>query len=229
MNTRNTNNQRYKEAGEQAGRVINDFISIADELARRFADEIPATQKPAQKSARHNAGVADPEYSNADSSSGSAANDQEPEWQRAGEYLRELREAAGYTVDGFATAINRPGAARKMKTVEQGLETLPAEWLDQISALLKQQDPQAFTNKLCELYDVDEQDSVKTDSTDKTATADTTPAGGLLLAKRRYALAELFDGERLEKLSDSEFERLLEFTRSSSDAALRLMENDQTS
>ena len=139
MNARNSNQQKYSNAGEQAGRVIGEFMSIADELSKRFEKGFSETSRTCDASAQNDKQTADSASPTNSASYATVGEDQlhngfdgdrdlENEWRQAGEYLCELRKAAGYTVDGLAKAINSQGAARKINSVEEGRDRFPEDW-----------------------------------------------------------------------------------------------------
>lgn len=242
MNARNSNQQKFSDAGEQAGRVISEFISLADDFSKRFEKEFSATSQSCRASrgdtdfASNTAGGEAHQRSEYENTSGSQESaNLENEWRNAGEYLRELREAAGYTVDGFARAMNRQGAARKIKSVEEGRELFPEDWLDQMSALLKQNDPMEFFERLRGLYEpsdtVEPSDISAVNSTHDTSPAKPVAAGAAkpgatsssVVRKRRAKLQSLFNDDQLHELSDRQFEELLAFVETNFQSALQLV------
>jgi len=135
MNSRhNSDQQKYKDAGEQAAHVIGEFMSIANDFSRRFGGGFPEPGPANEESHKSYRGSHDADSTSDDRATYNAAEG----IQQAGEYLRELREAAGYSIDGFAQAMNRQNAATKIESVEAGRDVFPKDWLEQISALLKQ-------------------------------------------------------------------------------------------
>ena len=223
--------QKYKDAGEQAARVVSEFMSIANDFSRRFGSGF-SEHNPANDDSSHNsycgsrtrsttAGSADASSGTDSTTDNSAQYNAAEQFKQAGEYLRELREAAGYSIDGFAEAMNRQNAATKIKSVEAGHDVFPNAWLDQISALLKQNDPAEFFDKLRNLYD-DTEHSVEK-PVDNTATDH--QAASSLASGRREKLNEIFTDESLEGLSDSQFEELSAFIKSNYQAALQLVGN----
>jgi len=148
MNSRhNSDQQKYKDAGEQAAHVIGEFMSIANDFSRRFgagfSEHNPANDDTSREST---GGSCNTRSKSADSTSHNASDHGQSShrpynaaegFQQAGEYLREMREAAGYSIDGFAKAMNRQNAATKIESVEAGRDVFPKDWLDQISTLLK--------------------------------------------------------------------------------------------
>lgn len=260
MNSRhNSDQQKFKDAGEQAAKVFGEFISIADEFSRRLEGGISDVCKATTAGKRAEGGYQQ-SYARTDgqnhsswqnqsdrqhqrysqdrpaeqndyadenrfASDNRSANDaiDDHRWQMAGEYLREMREAAGYTIEGFAKAMNRNKAAEKIISVEAGYETFPKDWLDQISSLLQQQDPLAFFEKLRSLYDLDEQRTAATSTAEYDTAANTVSPTASVASVRRQRLAGIFTDESLENLSDSEFEELAGFIETNYQAAIQLV------
>ncbi len=216
MDSRHTsdNNQRYTDAGEQAARVIGEFISMATEFSRKLDDGINSATK-AKYSEPENGGhsAASTEENHAHEHIEEHFNEQ---MQKAGEYLRELREAAGYTIDGFAKAMNRENASSTVEAAEAGREVFPQEWFDQAVAVLQHRDPLEFFDKLRKCYEpASEEPSACSDKvsgvTDK-------------ITARREKLHALFaNNQDLADLTDSQFEELASFMQANFDAALQLV------
>ncbi len=231
MNSRHySDKQKYKEAGEQAARVIGEFMSIANDLSRKFGDgspeHIPANDNTVHKSYSESGNVdSTSNHRNTDDVHNSATD----EFQQAGEYLRELREAAGYSIDGFARAMNRQNAANKIESVEAGHDVFPNDWLDQISALLKQNDPMGFFDKLRSLYDANNSSEESADSNsrdqfrNKASDDYDSRVASSVTSSRRAKLNEIFTDETLEDLSDEQFEELSDFIKTNYLAALQLV------
>jgi len=205
MNSRHdSDQQRYSQAGEQAARFINELVSIAGEFSKKFdpdfnrSGDVSDTVSSASKEYR--------------SSGGSADEWQKDEWNRAGEYLREMREAGGYTIDGFARAINRHDAERTIEAAEAGAEIFPTHWLQQASELLKQSDPNEFLDKLRNCYADDRQTHYGADKVND------------VQSSRQQQLASVFsDSDALEGLTESQFEQLRGFMQSNYQSALKLV------
>lgn len=247
MDSRHTSDQqKFKDAGEQAARVIGEFMSLANDFSKRFENgfcdpESVRENRAHDRGVYENTGSASADNSSADRSNTHGyrntdrantgwayADDIADEFRNAGEYLRELREAAGYTVDSFAQAMNRHNAAQKIKSVEAGREVFPNDWLDQISALLKQNDPAEFFDKLRNLYEPDNMHGRK-DQHNRDygeSSNDGKPQTAYAVASaRREKLNEIFTDETLSSLSDSQFEELSEFIKTNYQAALQLVRN----
>ena len=229
MNSRHdSDQQKYKDAGEQAARVIGEFMSIANDFSRKFgggfSEHNPANDNTVHKSHNESCSADSTSKHRGTDNTHSSATD---EFQRAGEYLHELREAARYSIDGFARAMNRQNATNKIESVESvesveaGRDTFPNDWLDQISALLKQNDPMEFFDKLRSLYDVEHSAE---ESTNNDASNDyDSQVVSAVASSRRKKLNEIFTDEALEGLSDDQFEELSGFIKTNYLAALQLV------
>jgi len=241
MDSRHTSDQqKFKDAGEQAARVIGEFMSLANDFSKRFENGFCDPESTRANGAREkygdhrNPGNSSANNSNAygaearEARAERAANDIADEFQNAGDYLRELREAAGYTVDSFARAMNRHNATQKIKSVEAGREVFPNDWLDQISALLKQNDPTEFFDKLRNLYEPehahDHEEQHKRNNSDSFNEGKPQSAYAIASA-RREKLNEIFTDETLSSLSDNQFEELSDFIKTNYLAALQLVRN----
>ncbi len=233
MDSRHTSSdkQRFTEAGEQAARVIGEFMSFANEFSKRLdggfdtvasgnseSRQRHSSRKPFDKNTRDESGrQADYEKSDHRYQSDEA-------WKEAGDYLRELREAAGYTIDGFARAMNRQDARTTVEAAEAGREVFPDEWFDQAVEVLRHRDPLEFFDRLRGLYEpvaatADEQVAIRTQGP-----VDKQP--DQQRDKRRQTLSAIFsDDETLAQLTDSQFEDLAGFMQSNYQAALELVRN----
>ena len=232
----NSDQQRYTNAGEQAAQFIGEFMSIANDFSRRFGDSFsesnPANEPSNDDPSRESRGrTCNTRSKTTDSADGGTANHTTHSaaegFQQAGEYLREMREAAGYSIDGFAKAMNRQNAVTKIESVEAGREEFPNDWLDQISALLKQNDPMEFFDKLRSLYDVEQSAEESPDNVhganDQEQSHHTSRPVSAVASKRREKLNEIFTDDTLEGLSESQFEELSEFIKTNYHAALQLV------
>ena len=102
--------------------------------------------------------------------------------------------------------------------MEAGRDIFPDEWLDQISALLKQNDPLEFIEKMRGLYETEAHSANDAESSDEQAVnADSS------VDQRRRKLQGIFSDEQLENLTDSQFEELLVFVETNCQAALQLV------
>lgn len=231
MDSRHSSDQqKFKDAGEQAARVIGEFMAMANDFSKRFESGFSGQQAPEYESRYQRKGdetaysKSKAEYTG-QNNNWHRQNQHTDDWQTAGEYLRELRETAGYTIDSFAKAMNRQNAASKIKSVEAGRDVFPNDWLDQISALLKQNDPMEFFEKLRSLYEQDVETSERAHTASSASDEDHAELVDPVVRQRREALAALFTDESLEGLSDSQFEELSGFIKTNYQAALQLVRN----
>ena len=99
MNTHRTSNEkeRFTEAGEQAARVVSEFLSIASEFSQKFD----------RGSTDANNSVDKPFSAHRDGQSESHQHRPNQEWQDLAETLSHLREAAGGAMESFANTINQ--------------------------------------------------------------------------------------------------------------------------
>lgn len=110
---------KFEQAGAQAAQVLGKFIHLASEIGREFnTQQTDQAQSTTRRSAE--------------------------ELRDIGEQLRRFRESAGYTLDGFAKAmeaqLNTTDVADKIDAIEQGRSELPAHWSQALAALLAQCD-----------------------------------------------------------------------------------------
>lgn len=240
----NLHQQKIRDAGEQAGRVLGEFISIAEDFSKRFEREFSAKGNSCQRKTDHHsshndscvdAGV-DPgssqvqgsepvktDYKSSDNPSDPNNNQHSGEsnpYYNAGEFLRQLRENAGETIDGFSRSPNGQDADHQANSVEAGHDRFPDEWLHQISALLTQNDPLEFIKKLSQLYE----------SETSAETADSKPDNTTALAdgvadQRKHRLNSIFSDEQFQNLTDKQFEELSGFVESSYQTGLKLIRN----
>ncbi len=169
-NHRDTN--QFSEAGEQAVRLIGQFVTIASDLGRTLGDGVDL---------------------NARSSGKPADSDASEVLRESGKKLREFREAAGYSIEAFAKALDRQGAEAAVAAAEAGRSAFPKPWLERAASLLSNGDPLAFYENFYRCYD--SEDSVTGESD--------------LGAERAESLAEMFHGDsQLGKLSEHQFAKL---------------------
>ncbi|MEM7256165.1 MAG: hypothetical protein AAF404_02130 [Pseudomonadota bacterium] len=154
--------EKFEKAGAQAAEVLGKFIHLASEIGREFNTH---QDSPVQRSTDRRA----------------------EDLQDIGEQLRRFRESAGYTLDGFARALEaqlgQADVAEKINAVENGQSELPAHWSQALAALLAQCDvDMLYKNRPAE-----------------TAAADT----------RAARLAKMFSEDaELDQLSDDDFDKL---------------------
>lgn len=124
MTAKNTGSgDRYERSGEQAAKLVGQFVSMANHFGQSFKQSMNATS------------------SGADQAAGDDDN-----LQRAGRYVRKMRAAAGFSVDDFAQAmgIELAQARSKIEDAENGLAPLPREWLAKAADALRVEDPLDF-------------------------------------------------------------------------------------
>jgi ribosome-binding protein aMBF1 (putative translation factor) len=180
--------EQFEKAGAQAAEVLGRFVQFATDLSREF-DTGRNSQNPS-----------------ASDNPQSAANEADDILRDVGERLRELRETAGYTIDGFATALesvleNQRQHAEPVKetidAVETGRKAPPDEWAQAFSSLLG-------SNEVKNLF---EQLGVSS----KATTAETSQ-----VPSRADRLSAVFaDDHTLNDLSEAEFEKLVDFMNAS--------------
>lgn len=235
MNARDKlNQQKFRDAGEQAGFVFGEFMTIAEDVGRRFETELSAknrSYKPAtnHNSSHHDSGVdsescqrqsSEPvktDYKDEDNS-GSSNNNHYSDWHNASEFLHQLREHAEDTVDGFARSINRQGAECKARPIGEEQDRFQGEWLHQISDLLKKNDPSDFLDKLSQLY-APETSVNNTDGELENTTVKT----DVVADQRKRKLDNIFSDEQLQHLTEKQFEVLLGLVETNYRAALNLI------
>ncbi len=231
MDSRHTSSdkQRYTEAGEQAARVIGEFMSFANEFSKKLDSVASGGSEAGERHAtsRQDGGHAHTGSASEDESrrqprheGGHNRYQADVAWREAGDYLRELREAAGFTIDGFAKAMNREDARSTVEAAEAGREVFPKDWFDQAVEVLRHRDPLEFFDRLRALYEPG-QGSGSADVQGNIRAQD--PA-----VLRRQKLSAIFsDDETLAQLSDSQFEDLAGFMQSNYQAALQLVRDKQ--
>jgi len=201
MNTDNTSDDRdkFKEAGEQAARVVGEFFTMAGEFSRRFEENFDQHRESAnQHDHRRTTGYNDKRTEKLDE-----------DWRKAKDYLNNAGDAAGAALDGFASGIKKGSANDAGRRAGEWSGQRSAEWMDQASDLLRQTNPADFFDKL-KTYCEPTGEQTKTSAT----------------SARHEKLNELFsDQEALGALTDQQFEELFEFMQSNYQAALQLVRN----
>jgi len=220
--------QKYNDAGEQVARVISEFVSLAGEFSKKFE------QTAEQVAGQHQ----NPRYT-ADADSNHKTHDaNNPEsvdqvWKAAGDYLQELRLAAGYTIDGFAKAMNQQGADDTIRAAEEGRELFPMAWLEQASKVLNENDPREFIDTMQRRY----QESIDTFTEAANQVANQVAGSNhsgqsarystLPMSDRQSKIAAIFTDESMKDLTDEQFEQLLTFVRANYDSAIQLVKNQK--
>ena len=194
----NNSADQFEKAGAQAAEVFGRFVNIAAGLSREFAD--------AKHGSRHGASEPGDTSTGAEHSHKNYSSDGDAVLREVGEQLRELREAANYTLDGFANALSsildgdlQSGkVARTIDAVESGREAPPGEWAQAFSSLLGSNDVGKLFDQLSGRHDAE------------------SPANESQLTNRAKQLSEIFTTDpQLEDLSDEEFEKLSAFLNAS--------------
>jgi len=232
--------QKYNDAGEQVARVLSEFVSLAGEFSKKF--EQTAEQVAGQH--QNNRYTTDAESRHVDKGHEEDQTVNRPEsvdqvWKAAGDYLQELRLAAGYTIDGFAKAMNQQGADDTIRAAEAGRELFPMAWLEQASKVLNENDPREFIDTMQRRY----QESIDTfteaanqvanqvagQTAGNTTSQATTHEGraarfsAQAMGDRQLKLAAVFSDESMKDLTDEQFEQLLTFVRANYNSALQLV------
>lgn len=176
--------EKFERAGAQAAEVLGRFINIASELGREF-----------------NRG-------NGADSSGPSRERTGEELREVGEQLRRFRESAGYTLDGFANALenqlNSVDVAEKIDAVEKGETELPTQWSRALANLLAN----------CDV------ESLFREQSGFGASVDTTGKKH----QRKIRLMKMFENDiELEDFSDAEFEKLITHMESAYSSAKTLI------
>lgn len=190
-----SSSEQFEKAGAQAAEVLGRFVNFAAELGREFGNG----QNDQQTSRTADA-------SSKKTGTTGTTGDAEEIIREVGERLRELRETAGYTIDGFANALekelNAAPVAKTIDAVEAGRQAPPGEWVQAISTLLG-------SNEVKKLFEQLGVSAANTEPADATVKRSPT-------ASRVGRLSAVFsDDQSLDALSDDEFEKLVEFMNSS--------------
>jgi len=130
MNTSDTSGDqdKFKEAGEQAARVLGEFVSIANDFSRRIEKEFDSHRDAVRPSPSETQTHSDSQSSNS---------------HNATDYLHELSDAASSAMGGFANGFRTGNQDRGEWSGQRS-----AEWMDQAAELLKQRNPADFFDTL---------------------------------------------------------------------------------
>ena len=122
--------EKFEKAGAQAAEVLGRFMQFASDLNRDFNVNTP--------------------HDHTDTNSNRENRHYEEGLQELASGLRELRESAGYTLEGFASALEaqlkREPVADKINAVENGQSEFPAHWLQAVASVLTNGDVDALFN-----------------------------------------------------------------------------------
>ncbi len=140
----------------------------------------------------------------------SASPEQASLLREAGASLRDLREVAGLTVRELSEAIRLPDQSL-LAAVENGTATLSFELILRLAALLARHDPLPFVIRYTRTY-----------NPEVWAVLESWGAGRLpLQLERERQFINIYRScDAARNLSDRDFERVLEFTRSAFEMAL---------
>ncbi len=130
--------------------------------------------------------------------------------QEAGEYLKDLREVAGLTLKDLSDAAKLPDQSL-LAAVENGTATLSFELILRLAALLARHDPVPFIIRLTRTYNPDLWSVMKNWGLGRLP---------LQFEREREFINIYRSHDAARKLSDEEFQRVLEFTRSAFEMAL---------
>jgi len=216
--------QKYNDAGEQVARVLSEFVSLAGEFSKKF--EQTAEQFGEHQTNRYTASAdSDRAHRQPDSPNPESADQV---WKAAGDYLQELRLAAGYTIDGFAKAMNQQGADDTIRAAEAGRELFPRAWLEQASKVLNENDPREFIDTMQRRYEESIDTFTQAANQVSGQTSVQSNYSRLALSDRQLKLAAIFSDDSMKDLSDEQFEQLLTFVRANYDSALQLVKNQKS-
>ncbi len=197
MVNRNSADQ-FEKAGAQAAEVLGRFVNIAAGLSRELDGVTKGRRDDAEDAANSSAGTT---YD-----SENKAPEKDELLREVGEQLRELRRAAGYTLDGFASALDNilktdahgKPVARTIDAVESGNEAPPLEWVQALSQLLGGNDVRNLFDQV----------------SGKRGTASS--ANDSVHTDRMNQLSDIFAADpEIESLSDEEFQKLTAFISAS--------------
>lgn len=140
----------------------------------------------------------------------SASPEQASLLREAGASLKDLREVAGLTVRELSEAIRLPDQSL-LTAVENGTATLSFELILRLSALLARHDPVPFIIRYTRTY-----------NPEVWAVLESWGAGRLpIQLERERQFVNIYRScDSARDLSDTDFERVLEFTRSAFEMAL---------
>lgn len=212
--------EKFREAGEQAARVIGDFVSIAGDFSRRLEGDFTRRYRSPDEPAY------DEHEVNSEQQEAHARD--EKNHQKAKDTLHELSEAAGSAIDAFASGLKAERSTRRNSQhshdwPEERSGQGPVEWLDQISDLLKQGKAAEFFDRLKDSYEpATNRSTGQPDAHHKSESVNR-------LSHRQEKLNGLFsDQETLDALTDQQFDELLAFVKSNYQSALQLVSNKKS-
>ena len=130
--------------------------------------------------------------------------------QEAGEYLRELREVAGLTIDEMADAVELSDRSL-LEAVEAGTATLSFELILRLAAVLARHDPVPFISRMVRCYNPVLWQLLEDWGIGRLP---------LQLERERKFVNILRGHDEARGLSEEDFDRVLSFTRASFETAL---------
>ena len=169
----------FERSSEQAAKLVGQFVSMANNFGQSVRESMNASTD----------------------ATGNKAN----KLNEAGNYVRTMRTAAGYSIEDFATAmgVSREQASRKLNDAENGIAPFPREWLAKAAETLGA-DPLEFYTRFQGCYPEENSVSEK---------------------PRAAQLAEIFETDStLNDLSDDQFDALLSAVQQHYTSARRLVE-----
>jgi len=227
-NNNSDNDQRNRDVGEQAAQVIGEFVSMANQFSKKLDEQFSRTSNDYKEDVQ--TGNQDVHKDGSPDRDTASRDELEPDWSKAGEYLRELREATGQTVDAFAKAIKgeigetviNAKDRQQQYSVNDDRSRVNAtgrvgsfgengtEWLQQLGELIKQGDPTDVLEKIRNGFQAPE-----TIKSSKDSSSDDS------IASRRLKLQSIFSEEEIDNLTDEQFHELVGFIKSSYHSALQ--------
>lgn len=134
----------------------------------------------------------------------------------AGEFLKEAREIAGFTVSEFASAMNM--SEEKAQAIEDGEAAIPLEGIFRAASLLARNDPLPIILKFMRTF------SPSVEGAMQKLGVDAIPKH---LERERSFINVYRRNDSLRQLSDSEFERLLDYLDSAMNLVLDVMQQEK--
>ncbi len=137
----------------------------------------------------------------------SASPEHKKPMQEAGEYLKDLRDVAGLTLKELSDAVKLPDQSL-LAAVENGTAKLSFELILRLAALLARHDPIPFIIRLTRTYKPDIWAVLENWGLER-------------LERERQFVSIYRSHDEAGKLSDKEFQKVLEFTGSAFEMALK--------
>lgn len=134
----------------------------------------------------------------------------------AGQFLKEAREIAGFTVSEFANAMNM--SEEKAEAIEAGESAIPLEGIFRAASLLARNDPLPMILKFMRTF------SPSLEGAMQKLGVDVIPKQ---LERERSFINVYRSNDSLRQLSDSEFDRLLDYLDSAMNLVLDVMQQEK--